>query len=149
MTNKWISAYNFERCHRLVSAINTVLIHEKLRGSRVDDESRLNEIGEAKDLLVDFISSFSEIVHDAEQDPERLVDGVDPRTGDLARRFMNIKKQQPQTSELATVSLDELSGLVGSGDDADWRRLLNYLRELRNLLEDHVQADVFDIIGGP
>ena len=149
MTNKWLSANNFERCQRLVAAINTISIHEKLRRTRVDDESRLDEVAEAKACLLDFISSFSEIVRDAEEKPERLVDGVDPRTGDLARRFMSIKMQQPRTSELATVSLDELPGLVTSGDDADRRRLLNYLRDLRNLLEDHGHSDVVDLIGSP
>ena len=30
MTNAWLSAHNFERSNRLVSAINTISIHEKL-----------------------------------------------------------------------------------------------------------------------
>lgn len=147
MTNEWLSAHNFERSYRLVSAINTISIHEKLKGSGVNDDSRIDEVRESKDYLLDFLTSFTDIVHDAEQNPERLVEGVDPRTGDLARRFLSVQRQQPQTSALATVSLNELTDLVESEDDADRKRLLDYLRALRNLLEDHAHTDVVSIIG--
>ena len=137
LTNEWMSACSFERCYRVVSAINAISIHEKLKGSGYDGESRLDEVRKAKDVLLDFIEIFSDIVNDAERHPERIVVGVDPRTGDLAQRFLSIKRQQPRTSSLATVSLEELSDLVEPEDDADRRRLLDYLRDLRNLLEDH------------
>lgn len=147
MTNEWLSAHNFERSYRLVSAINTISIHEKLKGSGVSDESRLDEVRESKGYLLEFLMSLNDIVHDAEQNPERIVEGVDPRTGDLARRFLSVQKQQPQTSSLATVSLGELTELVKSEDDADRTKLLDYLRDLRNLLEDHAHTDVVSIIG--
>ena len=147
MTNEWLSAHNFERSYRLVSAINTISIHEKLKGSGVNDESRLDEVRESKDYLLDFLTSLNDIVHDAEQNPGRIVEGVDPRTGDLARRFLSVQKQQPQTSSLATVSLGELTDLVESEDDSDRERLLDYLRDLRSLLEDHAHTDVVSIIG--
>ena len=149
LTNEWMSACSIDRCYRVVSAINAISIHEKLKRSGFDGESRPDEVRKAKDVLLDFIEIFSDIVNDAERHPERIVVGVDPRTGDLAQRFLSIKRQQPRTSSLATVSLEELSDLVEPEDDADRRRLLDYLRDLRNLLEDHVRADVVDIIGGP
>ena len=93
--------------------------------------------------------SYSRVSVDAEQNPESLVEGVDPRTGDLTRHFLGIHRQEPQTSALAIVSLDELSDLVESEDDADTKRLLDYLRDLRNLLDDHVRVDVVNIIGDP
>ena len=147
MTNAWLSAHNFERSNRLVSAINTISIHEKLKGSGVNDESRLVEVKEAKSCLLDFLRSLNDIVHDAEQNPERLVEGVDPRTGDLARRFLSVQKQQPQTSSLAAVSLGELSDLVEAEEVADTERLLKYLRDLRNLLEDHAHSDIVKVLG--
>ena len=147
MTNEWLSAQNFERSYRLVSAINTISIHEKLKGSGAGDESRLGEVKEAKGHLLDFLTSFNNIVHDAEMDPERLVEGIDPRMGDLARRFLTVRSQRPQTSALATVSLDELSQLMESKDADDTERLLSCLRDLRNLLEDHAHSDVVNILG--
>ena len=147
MTNAWLSAHNFERSYRLVSAINTISIHEKLKGSGVNDESRLVEVKEAKSCLLDFLRSLNDIVHDAERNPERLVEGVDPRTGDLARRFLSVQKQQPQTSALAAVSLAELSDLVEAEEVADTERLLKYLRDLRTLLEDHAHSDIVKVLG--
>ena len=147
MTNEWLSAQNFERSYRLVSAINTISIHEKLKGSGVDDESRLAEVRSAKDYLLNFLRSFNDIVRDAEQDPERLVEGVDPRMGDLARGFLDVRRQRPQTSALAAVSLDELTQLVETTDDTDTERLLKCLRDLRDLLEDHAHSDVVKILG--
>ena len=147
MTNEWLSAHNFERSYRLVSAINTISIHEKLKNSGVNDEARLDEVRESKDYLLNFLRNFTDVVHDAELNPERIVEGVDPRTGDLARRFLSVQKQQPQTSSLATVSLGQLTDLVESEGDADRERLLDYLRDLRSLLEDHAHTDVVNIVG--
>ncbi|MYA61055.1 MAG: hypothetical protein F4X94_00540 [Dehalococcoidia bacterium] len=147
MTNEWLSAQNFERSYRLVSAINTISIHEKLKEAGVNDESRLDEVAEAKDVLLEFLKRLDVVVRDTEQDPERLVEGVDPRMGDLARGFLNAQRQRPQTSAFAAVSLDDLSRRMEMDDGTDTERLLNCLRDLRNLLEDHANSDVAKILG--
>ncbi len=79
LTNEWMSACSFDRCYRVVSAINAISIHEKLKRSGFDGESRLDEVRKAKDVLLDFIEIFSDIVNDAERHPERIVVGVDPQ----------------------------------------------------------------------
>ena len=146
MSNEWLSAQNFERSYRVVSAINTISIHEKLKVAGVNDEERNDEVREARSHLLEFLKNFERIVLDAEKNPDYAVDGVDPRLGELARSFLNAKKQRPSTSALVDVSPHDLSRLIESSDAADRERLVKCLRDFRRLVEDHVHADVVKIL---
>ena len=106
MTNAWLSAHNFERSYRLVSAINTISIHEKLKGSGVNDESRFDEVKDAKSCLLDFLRSLNDIVHDAERNPERLVEGIDPQDGRPCAAL-------PERSKATTTNFSTRHGVSG------------------------------------
>lgn len=147
MSNEWLNAESFERTYRLVSAINTISIHEKLEAAGVNDNRDPSEIQDSRNYFLEFLRGFDPIVRGIESDPERLVEGVDPRLGELARGFLAAQRKRPQTSELANVSLDEISRLMESSNDKDRARFLVCLSDLRRLVEQHAHADVVKILG--
>lgn len=147
MSNEWLNAESFERSYHLVSAINTISIHEKLEAAGVKDNRDPAEIRDSRRYLLEFLNSFEPVVRGIEGDPERLAEGVDPRLGELARGFLAAQRKRPQTSELANVSLNEISRLMESSDSEDRARFLVCLRDLRRLVEQHAHADVVKILG--
>lgn len=147
MSNEWMSAQNLERSHRVVAAINTISIHEKLKAAGVNDESRTDAVRKARSRLLEFLKTLEPIVQKAETDPESLVEDVDPRMGELARSLVDAKKRRPRSTTFADASPEEVSRLLESTDLADRERLLSCLRELRHLVEDHVHADIVKILG--
>ena len=147
MSDKWLSAQNFERSFSLVSAINTVSIHTKLEAVGIDDSTRLSEFEEARGCLVGFLRTLDPMVRDTRGASAVRVDGVDPCLGDLARGFLAAQTERPATTVLSGVSPEEICRMVESSDPHDKEKLLPCLRDLRRLLEQHVRADTAEIFG--
>jgi hypothetical protein len=147
MSDKWLSAQNFERSFHLVSAINTVSIHSKLEAAGIDDSARLADVEEAQEYLVRFLRTLSPMVRDPGGTSEGLVDGADPRLGDLARGFLAAQTERPAATSLYGVSPEEICRLVESSEPSDQEKLLVCLRDLRGLLEQHIRADAAEVFG--
>ena len=147
MSDKWLSAQNFERSFHLVSAINTVSIHSKLEAAGIDDSARLPEVEEAQDYLVRFLRTLGPMVRDPRGTSEVLVGGADLHLGDLARGFLTAQAERPPTTSFAKVSLEEICHLIESSDPPNREKLLVCLRDLRRLLEQHVRADAAEVFG--
>ena len=147
MSNEWLNAQSFERSYHLVSAINTVSIHNKLQLGGIDDSARLDDVREARDYLLEFFQRFQPVVQGIGADGSAVPEGIDPRLNDLARGFLNAQRQRPRTSVLAEVSVDEISRLMESSSESDQERLLECLRDLRSLVEQHAYTDVVKILG--
>ena len=147
MSKEWLSAQNFERLHGLISAINTISINAKLETEGIDDSARKTEVEQACTLLLKFLDEFEALVDEVERDKDNIAIGSDPRLGSLAKKFMSLKTQRPRTSSLASLSLGELKELLQSQSLPNRMALIQYLRDLRRLLEQHAHDDVIKVLG--
>lgn len=147
MSKEWLSTQSFERIHRLIYAINTISIHSKLEMAGVHDPSSLPAVDEARQHLLRFLQDFEPVLANVERDQDQLSVGVDPRLGHLARGLAQVRRQRPRASKLASVTLSELRNFLVSEDASGRQTLIECLRDLRQLLEEHMHADVVSILG--
>lgn len=145
--NEWLTAESFEQAHELLSAINTLSIHTKLRLAAIDDTDRLGEVQEARAIFTNFLSRFEQVVSEAEQRRDHRALGVDPRFGQLASKFLAAKSQWSQESSLYSTSFAELRRLTMSEKKEDQKHLVTLLRDLRAFVEQHAHSDVVGILG--
>lgn len=147
MSKEWLSVQNFERLHSLISAINTISINAKLEMEGIDDSSRLPQVEQSKKNLLEFIDRFELLIQKVERDKDKVAFGSDPRLGELVWRFMEARHRRPKVSALASMSLNELRELLLSDSIPNRAALIECLRDLRRLLEQHVHADVVNVLG--
>jgi hypothetical protein len=145
--NEWLIAQSFERAHEVVSAINTLSIRAKLTLAGVDDSSRDEDVRNARTLLLTFLDRFQAVVQDAERHRDGTVLGADPRLGQLAKTFLSVKCQWPRPSALYSSSFTEVRELLTSKRVEDLQDLINFLRDLRSLVEQHAHSDIIGILG--
>ena len=144
--SEWLTAENFEYAHRAVSAINTLSIHAKLLLAGKHDAPRSAEVREARSFLREFLKRLDEVIRDAQQRRGTVV-GTDPRSRELASKFVSAKSRMPRRSVLYSTPIDELQRLVDSERSADLSRLISALRELRVVIEQHAHTDIAGILG--
>ena len=147
MSKEWFNAESFERFQQLISAINVVLIHSKLRIAGIDDAGRRLEFETSRKYLLAFLEQFGPIVQEVEKDENWVPAGTDPRLDDLARSLADIRRRRPRKFSLASVSVVELKKLLELDAMENENRVIEYLRDLRNLLEQQAHADVISILG--
>jgi hypothetical protein len=145
--NEWLTAQSFEQAHETVSAINALSIHAKLKLAGIDDSPRNDDVCKARTRLLAFLDRLQAIVQDAEQDEDGAVRGTDPRLGQLAKSFLSLKSKWPHPPGLYATSFREVSALIQSEALEDQKDLVNFLRDLRCLLEQHAHADISSILG--
>lgn len=145
--NEWLTAQSFERAHELVSAINALSIRAKLTLARVDDSSRDEEVRKARMHLCNFLDRFQTVIQEAERDRHGTVVGTDPRLGQLARRFLSVKGEWPRPAGLYDASFPQVRALLLSDAVDDQKDLIDCLRDLRLLVEQHAHADISGILG--
>ncbi len=145
--NEWLVAQSFERAHELVSAINTLSIRSKLILAGVDDSSRDAEVHKARTDLLTFLDRFHAVVQNAECHRDGTVLGADPRLGQLAKRFLSLRAKWPCPPGLYSVPFSQMRALLMSAAFEDQKDLINCLRDLRLLLEEHAHADISGILG--
>jgi hypothetical protein len=147
MKYEWLTAESFERTHALISAINRLAIHNKLALANMQDAAPPEAVREARETLRTFLDRFGSVVHEVETDQEAPVLGTDPRLGLLARRYVSVKQQRPDRSLLYTLPLDQVKALLDAELPDERRQLVECLRALRSLVEEHAQADVVGLLG--
>jgi hypothetical protein len=147
MSKEWFNAESFERFHLLISAINSILIHIKLKMANIDDTERRQEFENSRKYLLEFLEQFSPIVQEVENDGSWVPIGTDPHLDDLARSLADIGRMRPRKLSLASVSLVELKQLLENNDSNNADKMIVYLRDLRSLLEQQAHTDVISILG--
>ena len=147
MNTEWLAAGSFERTHEVISAINTLSINAKLALAGHKSAATIEDVAEARAHLKAFLSRFDHIVREVERNQKGPVLGADPRLGLLAKRFVAEKKQRPLRSSLYTVPIERLIALIDSERAEDQKDLIDSLRDLRTLVEQHAHADVVGILG--
>lgn len=147
MKNRWLAASNFERMHEIISAINTTSINAKLSLTGSQEPVAESELAKAQELLRDFLSQFYSQLQTMEQNADGAVVGNDPRIGELLESYLEEKRRSPNTSGLYAISSSEFLNLIKTTSLDEFPHLIECLRDLRTLLEQHSQVDINNILG--
>ena len=139
--NDWLVSQSLERSLDIISAINRVSIHSKLRLEDVEDATAPGELESARNALTTFLGKLSELIHKAEESEDKIAFGADPRLSSLARRFLNQPNQGIRPAAYRAEDLKELKVLLEEGDAVNNELLVARLARLRAVLEQHAQAD--------
>jgi hypothetical protein len=113
----------------------------------VDDEARLSDVENARRELLHFVERLETVIRSAEHHRDGVTLGVDPRLGQLARKFLSLRAKWPRASSLSNTSLSELPKLLVASGPEETRTLVIFLRDLRSLLEEHIHSDIAGILG--
>jgi hypothetical protein len=147
MKSHWLAASSFEESLKLVAAINDISAHAKLALAKIDDPTPAEQVEASRKILADFLERFRAVAQSVEADETRPILGTDPRSGKLVKKYLAHKENQLKPSGLYNISLERLRELVQSDKPEGLRELIDCLRDLRELVEEHSQADVNSILG--
>lgn len=139
--NDWLVSQSLERSLDIISAINRVSIHSKLRLAGMEDTTTPEEIRGAREALTSFLGNLSELIEKAEGSEDKIAFGADPRLSTLARKFLSYPAQGTGSVLYHPEDLKELKVLLEEGDAAQHDVLVGRLAHLRSVLEQHAQAD--------
>jgi hypothetical protein len=146
MSSEWLTAESFERNQRLLSAINTISINVKLAKENIAYAREVDDIADAKSELRSFLGRVEPLLRSVEVDRSAPILGTDQRMSLLVHQFASTRKQRP-SSVLSTLPMEQVSNLLDSERSSDQNKLIEYLRALRQLVEQHTHADVVALLG--
>lgn len=147
MSDEWFTANNVERTYRVLSAINLLSINAKLTLLKSENPIEAGELKQAKQDLMRFSNELSELLEKAERREGRTILGTDPRMGQIASHFRDVMTQYQSTGDLSKVRLDELANLIETKDESDLSKLVEYLDQLRSLVEQYSYSDTVAVFG--
>ena len=146
MNTEWLAIQSFQRNQELLAAINILSIHTKLALAGVRDEQTSTAVKAARDEVASFLTRLEPIVDRAEQTEDSALVGIDPRLGELARSFVTARHNRKRfRSRLLKKAPSDVVSLLDSTDEKEQRRLLEFLSDLRHLIESHAHTDA-DIV---
>jgi len=88
------------------------------------------------------------VVGRADQEDKGAFLGTDPRMGELGKRFVDLRRETGRTnSPLFRSSFDDLRALLTATEPQDLQRLIQFLRDLRAILEVNSHSDVVGMLG--
>lgn len=148
MKSNWLTVTSFEQSMEVVTAINELSTYAKLRRAGIEDESVVDTtVEESRKILTAFLTNFQQIVKSTNGDESQPILGADPRSGDLIHKYLLQAKRNTASSGLYNVSLDELIQLISTNDPKRFDELILCLRDLRGLVEQHMNADIHNLLG--
>ena len=147
MSANWLAAVSFQQSQEVLHSINTLSIHTKLSLRGISDDERTNKVKESKHYLMNFLKDLDSLVQDIKRDKEGPITGINPRLGQLARKFISSVRKRKHFQELVSRSPQDVVRLINSEDKKDQRVLLKCLAELRLLVEHHIYSDANQILG--
>lgn len=130
--NDWLAASSFEQAHEVASAINTLSIHAKLVLDGVEDPAPAEDVQKARRRLLSFLKRLQAVL--GETTSAGVVIGADPQLGDVAGRLLSRQVRESGKRETPRL-LTELPTLIESQSEADLRRLVAGLQELRSFVD--------------
>ena len=147
MSTQWLAAQSFQQSQDLLTAINTLSIHLKLRLAGIPDEERSNRAQQARQTLTAFVRALHTLVQEAQQGEMRPLVGVDPRQRHFVKNCIEAKRDRRRfRSALFQRTPAEFQQLLSSDTEEEQHELLACLKELRTLLEEHVATDTAQIL---
>ena len=142
-----LAVQSFHENQKLLSAVNTLSIHTKLEIAGHSDFNDEKTVAEAKNTLRSFLMELENQVQQAEIEKQPLL-GIDQRRQQFVRHFIEARRNSRiQSSPLC----DKLSGVIDilrSDRKAAKQAILPVLEELRKLIEEHLESDVSQLLGG-
>ena len=142
-----LAVQSFHENQKLLSAVNTLSIHTKLE---IEGRSDLNDeraVANAKDELCSFFKELERQVQDAEIEKQPLL-GIDQRRQQFVKNFMEARRSYKIQSPLLRDKLSGVVRILHSDQEADKQTILSILAELRTLIEEHLESDVSQLLGG-
>jgi hypothetical protein len=147
MSNEWFAANNVERAHQVLSAINLLSINAKLTLLESSSPIEVDELVEARKILLEFTGGLSDLLEKAEKREGRTILGTDLRMGQLASHFRDTMTSRSSTDDLHGVELDDLPSLLKAEDESSLNTLIRYLDQLRSLVEQYSYSDMVAVFG--
>ena len=142
-----LAAQSFHDNQKLLSAVNTLSIHTKLK---MEGRSNLNDekaVAKAKDELCSFFKELEREVQNAEIEKQPLL-GIDQRRQQFVRNFLDARRNYRIQSPFLRDKLSGVVQILHSEKEADKQAILPILAELRALIEEHLESDVSQLLGG-
>jgi ABC-type ATPase with predicted acetyltransferase domain len=139
--NDWLVSQSLERSLDVISCINRVSIHSKLRSAGLGDTATQEELDAAREALVVFLKTLSDLIQRAAGTEDKIAFGADPRLSSLARKFLSQAAQGAGAVVCQLEHLNALRALLEKDDVANDKVLIEELAHLRAILEQHAQAD--------
>ena len=139
--NDWLVSQSLERSLDVISCINRVSIHSKLRSAELEDTATQEELHAARETLILFLKTLSDLIQRAAGTEDKIAFGADPRFGSLARRFLAQPGQGGGPVGCQLEDLKELRAFLEKDDATDDKVVIEELARLRAVLEQHAQAD--------
>ena len=142
-----LAVQSFHENQKLLSAVNTLSIHTKLG---IEGRSDLNDekaVTKAKDELCSFFEELERQVQDAEIEKQPLL-GMDQRRQQFVKNFMEARQNYRIQSPFLRDKLSGVVQILHSDKEADKQAILSILAELRTLIEEHLESDVSQLLGG-
>ncbi len=147
MTADWLTFQSFQRSQKVLKAINTLSVHLKLMLGGIADEERSQAAGQSVETLQAFLDELEAAARQADQTESALMLGVDSRFQQLVHDYLAARRHCRFCSRLFTNSIGDVRGLLNSNARSDQRALVECLAELRVLVEEHMHADIGQILG--
>jgi hypothetical protein len=147
MSDAWLLAESFEHSHRLIAAINALSIYTKLALAGVSDDSRRSDVEQGRELLREFLTVLERLVPEVESHANAALPGQAPRAGDFVRRFVQARREKPHSSAIFSLPLEDFARLLDSKTPQDRRELVDGLKTLRELIEQHHYSDLSAMLG--
>lgn len=149
MNSDWMAIQSFHRSQELLTAINELSIHLKLEAAGIADAQQTERAEAGKKSLVDFLRRLQPLLETAEQNEREPVTGADARLRQLAQRLAEFRRVSTRGgSPLLRKSFAKMIELLESEKPADRASLLLGLRDLRRLLDEHLETDTRALVGG-
>ena len=147
MSTRWLAAQSFQHSQDLVTAINIVSIHLKLRLAGIPDADRIPAAQRARETLASFFQQLDSLVQAARQGEMGPTLGVSPRLRQLVKNFIAAQRDHHRfQSALFQKTPSEMQRLLASDTEEDQHALIECLKEMRTLLEEHVWADTSQLM---
>ncbi len=147
MKNDWLTTSSFERAFEIVSAINILSIHAKLKIANAADPTNIEEIKNAQIILSKFLDALASLIENSQKDQSGIILGTDPRFSELALHYMAEQHRLPPRSVLFTFSIKQLDNLIKSQRTEDMPTLIECLTSLRSMIEQYTQTDIAGMFG--
>ena len=147
INSQWRAVQSFQENQNLISAINILSIHIKLKMAGHSDLNKKETIQKAREELCSFLTELNPQVQRAEVENKPLL-GVDPRRRQFVKHLITAKQSARIRSPFLLDKLSKGVQLLRSDAKADKQDILLFLEELRMLLEEHIGSDVQQLFGG-
>ena len=150
MNADWIAIQSFHRSQELLTAINELSIHLKLEAAGIADVKQSERAEAGKRKLVDFLRRLKPLLETAEESDREPVTGADSRLRQLAQRLAEARRVSGRgtSSPLLKRSVSQMISLLESKEPEDRHLILEGLRDLRRLLDEHLETDTRALVGG-